>query len=273
MFTRKAKKAKKHKNFDHSAYYNRFHPEIDTRMAECLALRAQIHDEDDAAGTSRRQAGSKKRNVADFEESSNSGSEAAGDGDEDGDDLDYSYRRLRPNMWEKQRVLHRESRDRAEYDDNGYVSIPGYVAAHSNAVRQYQDGRSTEVNDSFAVPRSRLLSCSELFQVAGNRYQMPEQPVDAADAPLVTDAEIDWLISLPRRKSSTILKSSWQERVPCSPQTARTASFNTQPVSASTEYNINDPPSHVTGCRIGRSGYCLTREGRRSARLALKTAL
>ena len=284
---KKAKNAGKHKNFNYSAYYDRFHKEINIRIAECLALRARFEKED-AAGTSRRRNCSKRRKLVDVEELDDDESDSASEDDEYSDDMGYNYQRrpkvaipqrLRSSPQKKLRAYYNEPYDMPGFDHDIYAPTIRYVSANNNPIPQDQGRSITEANNGFVSFTLRKVSCSELFEAGGNRYKMPEKPIDIANTPPLTDAEIDWMIALERRKSNTmstatylsIMKSPRQDRIPFSPQTPRSASFNTQPVTSSTEYYLDDPPSQVAGSCAIRSTYGSDKEGRRSARLALKT--
>ncbi|KAH7389801.1 hypothetical protein BKA66DRAFT_548189 [Pyrenochaeta sp. MPI-SDFR-AT-0127] len=256
----KAKEANRHAKFDHSAYYHRFHPEIDVRVAECLALRAKLQSEDAAGITLSR--GSKKRKIVTIDDSDDEqpvflcdhddGLEEIGNHYEDQPQAVFSER-LRSSPRKKQRIDYTEPHNILQREHNAYNQPPGYISAYPQFVPERQDRKveyvhreSTNVHPSSISPNTRKTSFSEIFDT----YEHTEN-----DRPL-TDKEIEFMLSLPRRKSSamsigpstSIMKSPKLKNDPRDQKghnTARTASFNAQPVSSSKEYNINGPPSEV----------------------------
>ncbi|CAO2652388.1 Nn.00g006710.m01.CDS01 [Neocucurbitaria sp. VM-36] len=271
---KKAKAAKRHKNFDFSAYYDEFHPEINVRIAECLALRAQFKAED-VAGTAPARGGSKKRQTVIIDDSEDEEPDFRHD-DDDFEEIGADVRQQkrlgfsqgsRSSPRKKQRINYAEPEDVPKHR-NVYDQVAHHVA-----------------NYEVASPNARKSSCSQLFLPKDQaRYDIDNAPVDVSDLRPITDEELEALLSLPRRKSSTmsigpymsIMKSPKLDRIPHSPQftrySTRTASFNAQPVTSSKEYNINDPPSQVgVSPDAIRAVYDHLQQGRRSARLAGKT--
>ncbi|KAJ4373179.1 hypothetical protein N0V83_003471 [Neocucurbitaria cava] len=251
---KKARAAKQHKNFDHSAYYDEFHPEINVRIAECLALRAQFQAED-AGGTVPARGGTKKRpylvNDDEDDESSEDDFEEIGAGVQRQKRAAVSQA-SRSSPRKKQRINYAEPQDAPVYHDvydQVAQVVPGYQPASANTRKQ---------------------SCTQYF------------PTQAQYA--YTDEELEHVLSLARRKSSTlslgpytsIMKSPNLTRIPHSPllprYSTRTASFNAQPVTSSKEYNVNDSPSQVgVSPAAARAMYDHLQQGRRSsARLARK---
>lgn len=285
---KKAKEAYQHEYFDHSAYYSHFHPEIDVRIAECLALRARFQAEDAQGPVSARR--SRKRKMVSIDESDDERPEFTRNGDyveEIGTEYQHQQpiafsRGSRSGRRKKQRTDTTGTHNMLQGGNIVYSQVPGYAPASNGSVSQHQGGygESFQSNSSYmqhnsGSPKSRKSSFSAIFK-------------EVEDAPAVrrlTDKELDFMMSLPRRKSSTmsigpynsIMKSPKTCYSSRSPQTARTslrtASFNAQPVTSSKEYNINDPPSHVTGLSNGTNTVYNEdyHQGRRSARLASKT--
>ncbi|KAF1844213.1 uncharacterized protein K460DRAFT_419158 [Cucurbitaria berberidis CBS 394.84] len=285
---KKAKAAKRHKDFDHSAYYDQFHPEINTRIAECLALRAQFKAEDDA-GTAPARGGSRKRRVI------------VPDSDDDEPDFnrtDDEFEEIGDNYEQQQRVgvaqgsrSSPRKKSRINYTEAGdvpqqrsvYDQIAQYVPTYDGPVPPTPTPYvgPTQANSSAISPKSRKASCTGLFIPKDrSRHDIDQQaPIDVSNMPALTNEELDYMLSLPRRKSSTlsigpyssIMKSPKLSRATRS--SARTASFNAQPVTSSKEYYVNDPPSQVAvSPDAAQSQYNHHEQGRRSARLAGKTS-
>ena len=290
---KKAKAAKRHKSFNHSAYYDEFHPEINIRIAECLALRAQFKAEDEA-GVGPSRGGSKKRQLVVIDDSDDEIDFTRNDDDieEIGDEYEQQKHAgfsqgLRSSPRKKQRINYAELQDVSQQRDV-YNQIAQYVPAYHAPGLQHQGQYmgSSQVNPSSISPKARKSSCTDYFLPRDQaRYNIDQAAqIDVSNMPPLSEQEIDWMLSLQRRKSSTlsigpsssIMKSPKLSRTLRSPQitrsSARTASFNAQPVTSSKEYNINDPPSQfAVSPDVTRAVFDHSQRGRRSARLASKT--
>ncbi|KAH9872425.1 hypothetical protein IAQ61_005260 [Plenodomus lingam] len=184
---------------------------------------------------------------------------------------------------------------------NGYVQqqqqqkpVPSPVKAPGHFTTQ-QDRLSptvshTEINagSTASSPNTaRNSSCTQFFvenpDVVSFDFSTLDQ-LSPSGTGTYADHDIDQILDLMRRKSSTlsngpcpypsIMKSPSQKQAVkarrssmATRSTARTASFNAQPVTSSKEFKSNDPPSRVTASVGGPEEQ---RTGRRSKRIASK---
>lgn len=281
------------KDFNYSAYYDTFHPEINMRIREMLARRDQMAAEDEAAsgrGRKRRAAptvGSEgqafapkrpklpkrsRKQVVDVDSDSSEGKAP-----------------LPKRTSTKGKRYYRE--DSSEEEEGGYEEIvaltqPQHQYGTRSSPRQTQRINYSEHHDITAEPSShtqgyapvygqpphashpldiRRASASGLFPASNDlewdNLDLENMAAPPPETPLLTQAQLDALSYINRRKSSTLSvgPSSWRK--------PRMASFNKQPVSSSREFRRNDPPSRVKSARVVKEKLG---ETRRSKRLASK---
>ncbi|RAR07782.1 hypothetical protein DDE83_006350 [Stemphylium lycopersici] len=292
------------RDFDYSAYYDDFHPEIKERIAECMALRDQFIAEDDKSSTRKRTQPrksaspldsedeaspprrTKKRQVVEIESSEDeapvpvpapqhtwkkrkfmsedSHSEPEADFEEIGEEFEPETRRNSLRSRHSPR-----QKVRIDYTEPQDVlpEIEVYPQSLETALgyQPAQPAQPAEYLDS------RNVSCSNLFPanndtIWGN-LDLDSLPLED-NAPYLTQSEIDALLNAAnRRKSSTLSNGPFVSamRSPGLRRAPRRASFNAQPVSSSKEFREWDPPSRVAGERDMRQ-----QQMRRSERLANK---
>jgi hypothetical protein len=287
------------KDFDYSAYYDDFHPEINERIKECMAFRDQLIAEGGAGSTRKRRQSHRRESLDDSEDeiiitpkhskkrrvvSELSEDEAStprhrsrkrrviyevyeDDDDDDDDDVEEiprSIQELRPSrdgLRQKQRVNYAEPQDSVvEITNTNVQQNTAEATVASHHLKSQLDMRKE--------------SCSALFPANNDDKwaNLDLVPLQGDEATL-TQAQIDALINAAyRRKSSTLsvgprvsaVKSPYVTR---SGAALRRASFNAQPVTQSKEFRLDDPPSCVAGERDG------TREqSRRSMRSTNKAS-
>ena len=280
---KRAKEARQTKDFDKTRYYDRFHPEINIRIAECYAKRAQFEKEDTAGGVAVTRT--RKHKLAVVNGDSDDEPDFARDDDDDDDDLkeaDTRHQQRQPIRGQrssprrKQRVDYAAVQDPPEYSQlhDLVQQLPGYNP-HARSAPAFDQGPQTydNINDG---PPSRNPSCTQFFRPSNDgftRYDLDTvlpadestSVLDIADLPPLTEEEIQKFLS--RRKSSTLSNGPTVSAMKSPSQSksgARSASFNAQPVSSSMEFEIDDPPSRVKEAVSPASS-------RRSSRLANKT--
>jgi hypothetical protein len=285
------------KDFDYSAYYDYFHPEINQRISKIMKLREQLILEGKTGTVPKR---SSKRKAAPVE--SDSEGEAltptrtknrtaitvVDSDDEDdfhlndhvegissGNQQYMDSQRPRCSLRNKQRVDYTEPQDlmpQADIYAQIYGAPPGYAPASTNAQQPQLDTRSPYID-------TRKDSCSNLFPRANDKFvgyniddllPLPE----TEDEPELTQAYIDSILNqgINHRKSSTSNNGPYVSALksPKMTRSVRTASFNQQPVASSKEFMKNDPPSHIATSPT--MSHPQDQQIRRSKRIASKTA-
>ncbi|RMZ70849.1 hypothetical protein GMOD_00008494 [Pyrenophora seminiperda CCB06] len=266
-------------NFNYSAYYDSFHPEINVRIQEMLVRRDQMLVEE-AANTSSRGRKRRAAPTVDIEDEAPARKRSrrqviAIDSDFSEDETTLPKRSSTKRKRSKDVVPlpKRSATRRKRYEDvftsseeDDYEEIGAATQRHPqhgnrSSPRQVQRINYAESQD--VRPHTRRATISDLFPV-NNDLEWDNLDLESLPAPLnndqlLTQAQIDALMAINRRKSSTLSNGPGAWRKP------RTASFNKQPVSSSTEFRRNDPPSRVKSAPVVMREDC-----RRSNRLASK---
>jgi hypothetical protein len=240
--------------FDYSAYYDDFHPEIKLRQADCAALRERLlagnsgtaskrsrkrkaapaedsGDESPAPAPAPKHASTHKRKAApadddDFEQVGNGRPQRSGS---------------RSSPRKKQRIDYSEPQESQAGADT-VEALPGY-----------QPARPLDPSKA---------SCSGLFPVEDDSWANLQYDQEFIDR-LINEGRAHY-----RRKSSTLSRGPYSSalRSPQLQRAPRTASFNAQPVTSSQSFSRNDPPSHVAAV------YEQHNQTRRSKRIASKSS-
>jgi hypothetical protein len=290
------------KDFDYTAYYDIFHPEIKQRIAECEALRDQFIAEDEAGTGGKR---SKTRRAIAF---ADSGDESRASSrkrsmkrqvsESDSSDNDRSVTKRLPR---KTRVA---AADASEDSDD--FQQPGKTTAHQQSrvesrsgLRKKQRIDYSEPEEILPIPQStaysqpndpmpgylpaqpfdaRKHSLSAFFPAnndpSWNNLDLDAFPIDDNNDVYMDEAAVDALINVKfRRKSSTLSNGGHVPalRLPRLQRAPRTASFKSQPVSCRRDFRCSDPPSRVAISSDGKDEQkeeC--QQMRRSMRLASK---
>lgn len=296
----------RHQAGDMSSYYDRFFPEVNIRIQECLELRAKLKHEDETFGAPTR-GGSKKRKLVAVEYSD--------------DEPEYpsatrrrtqsiprqqQASRLRSSPRTKQRIDYAEGQ---QQHDDLFSRIPQLLPPYSTNDLQPQPSptkrttihplfppspttRNTSINaERLTITRNE--SCSQFF------LDNPDiQPFDFSTLDALTPTTPSRQQQqhhhnqdqLTRRKSSTLSNGPTPFLPPPSQITprraraaatpTRTASFHAQPVSSKTEFASDDPPNRLNtplaSASSPRAGGAAAAEGagggsyeqRRSTRIA-----
>ncbi|KAF7450212.1 hypothetical protein PtrSN002B_000375 [Pyrenophora tritici-repentis] len=271
------------KDFDYSAYYDYFHPEIDIRIREMQARR----DEMEAIAAGR----GKKRRAAPIVEDEHSAPALkrvkhshkrvkADDSDSSGDEAPPPQRPS--TKWKRYQDRYSSSSEEGnEYEEIGTATQPQHGTRSSP--RKVQRINYTEPQEITALPSppphphaayrpaqpiiytqqppdTRRGSLSHLFPSDGidwDNFDLSNLP-EFDNAEPLSQSQIDALLQ--RRKSSTMSVGPRGWRKP------RTASFNAQPVSSSMKFRRNDPPSRVkSAADVRRDAAMKTRRGSRLA--------
>ncbi|KAF1947432.1 hypothetical protein EJ02DRAFT_364874, partial [Clathrospora elynae] len=247
---RDAVKAGQKAAFDHSAYYDDFHPEINRRYAECLALKDQYRAEDNAD-----KKRSNKRKIIIVEDSD----------DESHDQQQQQRSRSSPRK--KQRVNYTE-REPEVYSQLQQLSGYEPVVPHEK-----RPSRNASLADLIA---------STLKSNKWQNYNIDDYP------PLdPEEIEFETIVDVARRNSLNPedvgafvdslnrCKSSTNDPSASAMNSTRTASFNNQPVTSSKGFQTNDPPASLrqvaTSPSVQREIYDAHVQKRSSTRLAGKT--
>jgi hypothetical protein len=283
------------KDFDYSAYYDLFHPEIKQRIKECEALRDQFVAED-AEGTANkrtkarrtvasadsgdetqviRRKRSKKRHSSDSgsssdehpaSRSSSMRRRATADVSEDSDVLEE----IGTGIEHRQpRRLSLRKKQRIDYSDPEDI-IPQSILYHqpNDPMPGYAPAQPFD---------SRKHSLSNLFPAnydpTWNNLDLEAFPIDD-DEGFMDKSDIDALINAKyRRQSSTLCKGPYVSALksPTLQRAPRTASFDVQPVSSSKQFQCDDPPSRVAASSdVAGTMNDQHQQTRRSERLASK---
>ncbi|KAE8841025.1 hypothetical protein PTNB73_05405 [Pyrenophora teres f. teres] len=270
------------KDFDYSAYYDYFHPEINIRIREMQARRDEM--EAGAAGRG------KKRRAAPIMEDEHpvpatkcvkrSYTHVVVD------DSDSSEDEAPPPRKRYQDDYSSSSEEEDGYEEIGAPTQPQHQYGTRSSPRQVQRINYTEHHDIPTQPSppppanyhpaqpitytqqphdARRVSLSGLFPTSDDidwdNIDLSNLPEPLDNVPSLTQSQIDALLQ--RRKSSTLSVGPRAWRKP------RTASFNEQPVSSSMKFRRNDPPSQVKSAAGMRREAAM--QTRRSSRLAGKT--
>jgi hypothetical protein len=255
--------------YDFRAHYDEFDPIINIRLEEYAALKVQ-YDLEDARGHTREtsRAVSKKRGRPVTSKRARSTRAVRDDFDSEPDfaaDSDDEMLDYKAHQAGGSRGVRSSPRNYQPVNYNEEI-IPGFMPA--GAQHDHFIGEDH-------APAGRHESLSHIFPKSVLGEPTLEMPATPPPQPVeeLTQAEIDRVLNLARRRSSTLSKGPHYAGImktskspPRSPQCPRTprlrqASFKAQPVTSSKEFGFNDPPSALATSPT---------EGRRSARLASK---
>ncbi|KAF2849181.1 hypothetical protein T440DRAFT_508959 [Plenodomus tracheiphilus IPT5] len=286
-----------HKASEMSGYYDQFFPQVNQRINDCLALRTKLKREDDEHGAPTR-GGSKKRRIIAVEASDHELDYSQHNrNDDDFEEVEmYPFRQPtsgpRSSPRKKQRIDYTLDPIVSQEQDPIYSQIPQllpqYTAHPAPQPQQAPTTRNTNINAGPTSNTTRNNSCSQFFAENPDVQPFDFSTLDSMSpgAGPVTEDAISRIVDLSRRKSSTLSNGPFASIMkissvtnpghsqgftssPRSPlatrSSARTASFNAQPVSSSKEFALDDPPSLVTEPRRVVFG------GRRSKRIASKS--
>ena len=239
------------KGFRYERYYDECDPTINVRIAQRMEECAEVIKDADKRGSARGKK-QKKRKAIEFSD----------DEDERPRQQDYAARASRssPSKKKRQNCPEIQSLVQQTIDLTQDVDLSCQPRAFT---QHYQLGKSP------VTPKS---SCSDLFPSNGT-LNLDDFPV--ADG-VISENDLEKLMtfnnSLGRRASVSLGPSPGIMKSPIFSRTARPtrqACFNLQPVSSSTEYFLNDPPSRVAASpRV--TFYQNGLFERRSARLAAR---
>ncbi|USP74773.1 hypothetical protein yc1106_02047 [Curvularia clavata] len=263
------------KDFNYSAYYNQFHPEIKQRIAKCIAMREKLiageerkkdkrsqsrkcspgSDVEDAIVVTSRRSNKRRAVYSDSEDEDitpryapkkRKTTRGVFEDDEDSDIEEMPPPRLesrssREGLRQRERVNYAEPKDTPPLADVPTLSVTGPTET------------GLPSNQTFDA---RKESCSNMFPTNDDEWQNFELPPGGSNSPVITQEQIDALVNAVfRRKSSTLgngpclsaVRSSHRVRsaVP------RKASFNPQPVTQSKEFRLDDPPARVASGQDG----------------------
>jgi hypothetical protein len=245
------RKAWEAKGFQYERYYDKCDPTINIRIAQRMKECAAIIKDADERGLARGKKQKKRKAI-----------ELSDDEDERPQQQDCAARPSCSNQRKKKRHGYSEVQDFAQHridliQDDDFSYQPRTFTQHH------------QLRKSPVTPKS---SCSDLFPRNGT--------LDIADFPvaqdLISEDDFEKLMtfnnSLERRTSVSLGPGSGIMKSPAFRRTTRPtrqACFNLQPVSSSTEYFLNDPPSRVAASPRTMFGQNNLFE-RRSARLAAR---
>jgi len=276
-------------NFNYSDYYDAFHPEINVRIREMLARRDQMAKDDAANGPTR----GRKRHAAPVTEAEHEAptpkrpkrtqKQVIAVDSSSSSSSDEAPPRKRSSA--KGKRYERDSSS-SEEEESEYEEIVAPVQPQHQHGTRYMPRRTpridyTEPQDFPAQPSppppvfapheqlpldTRRFSATGLFPTNDTdweNFDFENMSVPLGDTPLLTQAQVDALIAMQRRQSSTLSIG------PCAWRKPRTASFNKQPVSSSTKFRRNDPPSKVKSAAETKETVQQTRWSKRLATQAV----